>query len=739
MIVKPGLRRNLGSTAQKSLQFQINNKNSTLVNRGTGANTYTCSTLRRVPDFEGILREVQINCPSFPGLRRVENLLTYSEDFSNAAWSKIAGGSGSIPVTTSNYSVAPDGTTTGTRVVFNRGAGSAGSDLSKLQHSDVTGLTTGYSVQNTLWVKSNDGKTYNMTLANGYSGGTAITITPTWQEFAYKSVAVAATTANFFLDLRGNVGTETIADISIWHPQLENVTGATNQNPSEYLSTMIYGAELITVQADREFSSDTGFWTGYPGGWTVSGGTINATNNSDYFLKTNWLPSTTGTYSVTYTVSSVSAGSVQLNICGVLGVARTTVGTYTEFITGAGANLHVGAKGTSFTGSIDNISVKQITGSTAQTAWKDYANPYTVDGNGVVTDSGVRTPLTLPAWYKGLLSEPAATNLLLQSHTLDITPWSINRATFTTGISSPTGDNSAYGINPTAINVPGIIQGVTIANAVVYTYSGFAKKGVDSYLHIQTDATAVLAEAWFDLNTGAVGTVTNCTGSIAPAANGWYRWSIQFTSAFAVSKNFAMYASSANNSQNATVTTNGIYLWGAQLETGTVATSYMPTTTGTTTRGATSDAYDKSNSKLGDITVYCEFTPNGTIPSVTQFFGNTAGTSASEQWNIFYTTGFMHFRTANGASLFDATFAVTLIAGTKYKVIGKLGTNVPSIFVNGVKGTDGTTLTGTQVTSTEPITVGGGTGYVNPPNSSFGQCRIYNTALSDAECIRMTT
>ena len=60
---------------------------------------------------------------------------------------------------------------------------------------------------------------------------------------------------------------------------------------------------------------------------------------------------------------------------------------------------------------------------------------------------------------------------------------------------------------------------------------------------------------------------------------------------------------------------DGVYLWGAQLETGSVATSYIPTTTGTGSRSA--DVVSVSGAVSGSIgqtagTIYCEFAFLGT-------------------------------------------------------------------------------------------------------------------------------
>ena len=46
------------------------------------------------------------------------NLITYSEDFSQSNWIKNNAGTGSPPVVTSNFTIAPDGTSTASKIVF---------------------------------------------------------------------------------------------------------------------------------------------------------------------------------------------------------------------------------------------------------------------------------------------------------------------------------------------------------------------------------------------------------------------------------------------------------------------------------------------------------------------------------------------------------------------------------------------------------------------------------------------
>jgi hypothetical protein len=58
------------------------------------------------------------------------NLLTYSEAFDNAIWQKVAAGTGTAPTVTANSGAAPNGATVADRVQFNLNGGTTTSDWS---------------------------------------------------------------------------------------------------------------------------------------------------------------------------------------------------------------------------------------------------------------------------------------------------------------------------------------------------------------------------------------------------------------------------------------------------------------------------------------------------------------------------------------------------------------------------------------------------------------------------------
>ena len=163
-----------------------------------------------------------------PVLSARVNRLTYSDVITNAAWAKSAAGTGSAPVVTDNFGVAPDGTTTAARVQMALNGGTTTADISSM-YNPVTVVVGGTYVMG-MWLKTNDGttKTIQMRDDNALIGNLLWTVTGTWQFFTISGVA-GTTTSTPRLWLRGAQGTSDSADLLMWHPQYE--VGAT---PNRY-------------------------------------------------------------------------------------------------------------------------------------------------------------------------------------------------------------------------------------------------------------------------------------------------------------------------------------------------------------------------------------------------------------------------------------------------------------------------------------------------------------------------
>lgn len=145
-------------------------------------------------------------------------------------------------------------------------------------------------------------------------------------------------------------------------------TGATaNWNdPRNWSSTSggvggdVLGSELIVNAADREFTSDTGFWSKGVG-WSISGGVAKALNvgSGSTIEKPNFL--TVGkTYNITYTITNYVSGYCFAYVGNGTGASRAANGTYSDFIV-ATSNGYTGIRAYSnFTADIDNISIQEV-------------------------------------------------------------------------------------------------------------------------------------------------------------------------------------------------------------------------------------------------------------------------------------------------------------------------------------------------------------------------------------------
>jgi hypothetical protein len=160
-----------------------------------------------------------------PKLAARYNLLTYTEDFSNAVWQKLQTGTGTAPTTTNNFATAPDGTTTAIRVQFSLGATPA-TAVSRIFHNANDGATVART--KTIWAKTNDNSTKTIYFQGPGSGNTILTVTSAWTLFTVADVsATAAVYAQIQFGLDGSLGTSTSADILVWHPDLRPTSQAT--------------------------------------------------------------------------------------------------------------------------------------------------------------------------------------------------------------------------------------------------------------------------------------------------------------------------------------------------------------------------------------------------------------------------------------------------------------------------------------------------------------------------------
>jgi hypothetical protein len=195
-------------------------------------------------------------------------------------------------------------------------------------------------------------------------------------------------------------------------------------------------------------------------------------------------------------------------------------------------------------------------------------------------------PVTLAP--KGILVEEARTNIFTYSEQFDNAAWTKSGATVTANATtSPDGTvNADTLIENTSNAFHAAVQSFTLSGAT--TISCYLKANTRSFAAIRTyDATNGDRYVVFNLATGAAGATSGgTTSTITSVGNGWYRCSMTYTYTSA-SGSAGITVQNANSYVAYTGDgTSGIYVWGAQLEAGAFATSYIPTIASTVTRSA---------------------------------------------------------------------------------------------------------------------------------------------------------
>ena len=262
-------------------------------------------------------------------------------------------------------------------------------------------------------------------------------------------------------------------------------------------------------------------------GWTISGGLLNCnttTNNNTRQLISSY--STSKVYLITYTVSNYVSGGVRIDLGYNNGTTRTANGTYTEQMSFV--------NGGAFNGYLRIFS--------------NGASNLKIDNVSIKEVQGFTSPDGTTNAYK--LVE--GTN---------------------------NGGHTAYKLN------------ASISSGINYTYSVFVK-GTERVLQMVLSSGFSSNFCNFDLSDGTIGSNNGLVDSnITSFSNGWYRCDITVLSSGTSANLELILAESKSSSRYTTYQgdgTSSVYIYGAQLEQGSYATSYIPTQGSAVTRLADS-------------------------------------------------------------------------------------------------------------------------------------------------------
>ena len=355
-----------------------------------------------------------------------------------------------------------------------------------------------------------------------------------------------------------------------------------------------------------------------------------------------------------------------------------------------------------------------------------------------------------------LLVEPAATNLAPNANLMNVldTPTVSGGVTLTTGSTDFLAPDGTSG----SINkyVGGAASGITQSSRYsttaitasasgVHTFSIFVKRGATNPLNFCSITPVGFVgispdpgRSFFNL---ASGTAITSGARIENYGNGWYRLISQPLTLAAGDLIGGMAFELANTSGSVSFAASGAlnltaYTWGAQFEAGSVATSYIPTTTGSVTRNA--DVVSVSGAVSGSIgqtegTIYAEF--NMQTLGVEGYAIRLVAASFDNSVHIRRSTAnlvTLELRSA-GSNVFSQTFSAT--GFVKAAIAYKSGDI--AAFVNGTQAGSTSTSVFTFGASFTSVNLGtfGGAAFLN---DRIRAAALYTERLTDTELAALT-
>ena len=712
----------------------------------------------------------------------VTNLLTYSEDFSNAAWDTLTS---ATKVSATGVDDPAGGTTASTWK--NDGTTPADGGIRRTI-SGTSGLTYTYSI----WIRRRTGTgDITMTVGQNVSFDVTSQVTSEWNRISVTNTADANTRGYIFIRTPGD-------EIDIWGAQLEQsstvgeyipTTSTINSAPrfdhdpvtGESLGLLVEESRTNLVPYSSDFSSTNYSASGStlisdsataPDGTTTadflredsSNGRHDFFNSSlisltaaahtfSFFAKANgrtWIKArfdASGVFGgVFFNLSGAgSVGTADANYSGSIqqfpnGWYRCSVSfttTATSYIAAArlatadgtdsyqgdgtsgiyiwGAQLEAGSFPTSYipttTATVTRAAdVASISGSNFNTSQFSRASTATFyNSSGIITTANVDiprnnyNPTTLVA--EGLLLEPQRSNIVLQSNGFDTTWTNANSTETASAGTSPDGTNNAWELTDTldgsAVQHNLVQSGINYEAGKLYTASLHVKAGTLPRVAVIIAGNAMSAgnrAFGFDMTTETFTFSANAISgpSFTKLPNSWYRISMTYTADATDAANLTIRPVAAAGNVPGLYQGDGtgtILIYGAQIEEGPDATSYIPTTTTEVTRSADVPAVSPWY-RQDEGTVFAEINRNTSISRNLRVFSVTDGTTNNRIFDLRQDTSSLGYAFSVASGVIEVLQSVEFNSGSQNnKVAISQSLNNFGVSING-----GSVLADTSVT-----------------------------------------
>jgi hypothetical protein len=381
-----------------------------------------------------------------------------------------------------------------------------------------------------------------------------------------------------------------------------------------------------------------------------------------------------------------------------------------------------------------------------------------VNASGLIESvaSGIpRLDYPLGGGCPALLVEPSAQNLALQSEAFNTTWSRIRINAFGSGsVANTTGTLDPYGTNladylqedTSASDTHRMNQSIAVVSGTTYSMTCFLKSAERFQVGLYVFQGGVERYTIFNLASGTA-TATNATGGIENYGNGWYRCRTTFTATASGTLSPGIYLCDDSGNLAYTGTgTKGLYAFGFQFETGSIATSYIPTIAAAVTRNA--EVISISGAVSGCVgqtegTIYAEVdSRNQQTGRIVSF--QIAGTAGSGQIRIDTVGASLRCRliNASGTSVFDVTSSPAMSLGiNKMAFAFNAAASGIVVALNGSIIATATAGASTVHNATQ-LTIGAQdsvAGFGSFYNDRIRAVAIYSTRLTNAELQSLTT
>jgi hypothetical protein len=332
--------------------------------------------------------------------------------------------------------------------------------------------------------------------------------------------------------------------------------------------------------------------------------------------------------------------------------------------------------------------------------------------------------------------EKQSTNLLLYSEQFDNAGWSKEDLSVTANASiSPDGTQNADTFIPNTSNTDHSIYQSNVSGSV-RTFSVYAKANGYNYIFLGSNNNTATDGVFFNLSNGTISQNTSTlTASIESVGNGWYRciasqasWPTIY-SLFCVSQNGTSFNFAGNG-------TDGVSVWGAQLEASSYPTSYIPTTSSSATRVADACSKTGISSLIGQTqgTIFVDFVWEGlgTANVDNPIFSIGEQSYGTSNIAIANYNSALYGRLTNGTSV-DAGIAFgAMTIGTRYKCAIGYASNDFVFYVNGANYGNDTSVSIPALSDAY---------FQNdyPNSKEVNQAILFKTRLTNAELASLTT